>query len=164
MAFPTDGELEALRRCFTRASGVHPDRRVRQFLLAWHNANELGGFDIADLWDMPDDARADVMTVLKMIARGPTRWYPDKYGFCDEMNTLIAKHKAKAPGVAVPVAMPRAVFNCIEQSLASKTWRDECIKRCRSMVTHSQRQAVEDYVTARYAAAGAGYSGRWQVP
>lgn len=92
MSFPTEGELEALRRCFTRATGVSGgERRVRQLLFSWHNATELGGFDITDLWSLDDDWRADCLAVIRMIARGPQGWYADRYGFDDEMQKLIAR-------------------------------------------------------------------------
>lgn len=90
---PTDGEYAALSRCFQRALGCSGgESRVRRLLFAWHNAAELGGFDLADLWGLSDEWRADCITVIRMIARSPQGWYPDRYGFADEMQTLIATH------------------------------------------------------------------------
>jgi hypothetical protein len=92
MSFPTEAELEALRRCFTRAAGVSGgEARVRRLLFAWHNATELGGFDLTDLWGLSDDWRDDCLTVIRMIARGPQGWYADRYGFGEGMQALIAR-------------------------------------------------------------------------
>lgn len=87
--FPTQAERDALARCFERARGSSGgEARVRRFLFAWWNAPELGGFDFSDLWGLSHVWRADVLTVIGMIARGPDGWYADKYGHGKDMEAL----------------------------------------------------------------------------
>jgi hypothetical protein len=79
--FPTERELAALDRCLERARGCSGgESRVRRLLFAWWNARELGGFDLADLWSLDHEWRADALAVIGMIARGPCGWYADHYG------------------------------------------------------------------------------------
>lgn len=44
-------------------------RRVANFLLAWWNADALGGFDIADLFAVDRDVSEDMATVFTWLAR-----------------------------------------------------------------------------------------------
>lgn len=95
---PTDDQLAALRRCFERARGSSGgESRVRRLLFAWWNATELGGFDIADLWSLSDEWREDCLTVIGMVARGPSGWYADRYGFGDEMKELVELYVPEPP-------------------------------------------------------------------
>ena len=48
-------EMEALRRLVAIAKKDHgQSRRVANFLLAWWNPNTCGGFDLTDLWAVPE--------------------------------------------------------------------------------------------------------------
>lgn len=94
----TETELAALRRCFERARGSSGgEARVRRMLFAWHNATELGGFDFADLWYLSDAWREDCLTVIAMVARGPSGWYANEYGFGDEMQELVEMYTPEPP-------------------------------------------------------------------
>jgi hypothetical protein len=42
-------------------------RHVANFLLAWHNAEENGGSDPVDLWNVDADIAADMLTLLQFI-------------------------------------------------------------------------------------------------
>ncbi len=70
----------ALVRLFSIARrDTGQSRRVADFLLAWHNAAENGGWDPTDFWNMDQQIVADILTVLEYI-----RWnhhYPDTLGF-----------------------------------------------------------------------------------
>ena len=61
-------------------------QRVADFLLAWHNAAENGGWDITDLWNVDQSIADDMFTVLHLI-RAEQR-YPDDQGFKDEMQRI----------------------------------------------------------------------------
>lgn len=80
MRTQTIAELEALARLF--ASAAHDTsqaRRVADFLLAWHNTEENGGWDPTDWWNV-DEAIADVMlTVLQLLRH--QRCYVEDLGF-----------------------------------------------------------------------------------
>jgi hypothetical protein len=87
---PNEKEQAALAFCFRAARGDSGgQRRVRQFLFAWHNAGELGGFDFADLWSLDEKHLDAVLTVTLMIARGQTGYYPHHYGYEADMEALI---------------------------------------------------------------------------
>lgn len=53
-------------------------KRVADFLLAWWDAEQCGGFDLTDLWSVDQEIADDMMTVLQMIRA--LRSYPDSLG------------------------------------------------------------------------------------
>lgn len=69
---------EALDRLLKLAQGDSGQcRRVANFLLAWWNAPELGGFDLADLFAVDSSIAADMSTVFAYLARQPNAVYPE---------------------------------------------------------------------------------------
>ena len=79
--------LEALARLIEIAQkDTGQSRRVADFLLAWHNAAENGGWDVTDLWNVDQSIADDMFTVLHLI-RAEQR-YPDDQGFKDEMQRI----------------------------------------------------------------------------
>lgn len=69
-------ELAAVRHLLTVAqSDTGQSRRCADFLLAWWNAEENGGFDLVDTWAVDGDIAADMVRVFVLIAR--TRSYPN---------------------------------------------------------------------------------------
>ena len=42
-------------------------RRVADFLLAWHNAEENGGWDPTDLWNVDAAIAEDMLTALRLL-------------------------------------------------------------------------------------------------
>ncbi|MDD2794660.1 hypothetical protein [Acidocella sp.] len=64
--------LLAIARCDTGQS-----RRVADFLLAWWNAGDCGGFDLTNLWGVDTAISDDMATVFKLIAR--VHEYPEQY-------------------------------------------------------------------------------------
>ena len=56
------------------------------FLLAWHNAEENGGWDPVDLWSV-DTAIADDMLLVVRLIRDSNR-YPDALGLGDEIAAV----------------------------------------------------------------------------
>ncbi|HSU61825.1 MAG TPA: hypothetical protein VLI55_21120 [Bryobacteraceae bacterium] len=63
----TEG-LQALQRLFRVAlRDTGQSRRVANFLLAWHNAEENGGWDPVDLWNVDTAIAEDMLTVLRLI-------------------------------------------------------------------------------------------------
>ncbi|MCA4963785.1 hypothetical protein [Pseudomonas sp. Y24-6] len=53
-------------------------RLVANFLLAWHNAGENGGFDLTDLWGL-DDALVSACAVVFLWVAG-NKAYPEDLG------------------------------------------------------------------------------------
>jgi hypothetical protein len=54
-------------------------RRVANFLLAWWNAEGLGGFDLTDLANVDREVAEDMVTVFTFLAREEDLIYPDAY-------------------------------------------------------------------------------------
>jgi hypothetical protein len=59
-------------------------RKVADFLLAWHNAEENGGWDPVDLWNVDAAIAEDMLTVLHLIRE--SHRYPGDLGFQDEIT------------------------------------------------------------------------------
>jgi hypothetical protein len=58
-------------------------RRVADFLLAWQNAEENGGWNPVDLWQLDAGIAQDILLVTASIA-GEHK-YPDDLGFAPEI-------------------------------------------------------------------------------
>jgi hypothetical protein len=59
---------QALGRLLQIAAGsTGQSRKVADFLLAWHNAEENGGWDPVDLWSVDAGIADDILTVLHLI-------------------------------------------------------------------------------------------------
>lgn len=81
-------ELKALERLVAIAkSDTGQSARVANFLLAWWNAGDNGGFDFTDLWNVDQAIVDDMQTVFGLIAR--MRAYPDAFGFEADMRQLV---------------------------------------------------------------------------
>ncbi|CUJ48992.1 DUF7673 family protein [Achromobacter kerstersii] len=69
------GSMDALNRLIDIAREDTPQsKQVADFLLAWLNATNCGGFDLTDLWAVNSEVFADILMVINFIGR--TRWYP----------------------------------------------------------------------------------------
>src|SRR5437016_3964494 len=78
---------EALERLIGIAGGhTGQSGRVANFLLAWWNAGECGGFDLTDLWGVDADIAADMVAVFGLVAaRGQ---YPDTLGYGQQFEAI----------------------------------------------------------------------------
>lgn len=75
---------ETTRAAFERLlsiarSDTGQSRRVARFILAWWNASDLGGFDIADLFAVDEAIAHDMATVFAYVAGRPVAEYPEAY-------------------------------------------------------------------------------------
>ncbi|MEP9370298.1 hypothetical protein [Xanthobacter sp. VNH20] len=75
---------ETTRAAFERLltislSDTGQSRRVAGFILAWWNAMDLGGFDIADLFAVDEAIARDMATVFAYVAGRPVAEYPEAY-------------------------------------------------------------------------------------
>lgn len=48
---------------------THQARYVANFLLAWWNAGDLGGFDLTEAWGLDEALREDLVTLFGFVAR-----------------------------------------------------------------------------------------------
>jgi hypothetical protein len=79
--------LEALGRlCAIARRDTGQSRRVANFLLAWHNTAENGGWDPTDLWNVDTAIACDMLTVLQLAS--DSRKYPGDLGFEPEISAI----------------------------------------------------------------------------
>jgi hypothetical protein len=77
--------LERLMAIAQRDTGQ--SARVANFLLAWWNAAECGGFDLTDAWSLDEAILADVKTTFVLATR--LSEYPDTLGYAKEFARII---------------------------------------------------------------------------
>jgi hypothetical protein len=81
-------EASALERLVIIAQGnTGQSRRVADFLLAWWNAGECGGFDFTTLWGVDDSIAEDMVTVLRYVSR--VKRYPDALGYSTLFESIV---------------------------------------------------------------------------
>ena len=90
-----ENEQLALDRLLEHADG-HSGQSgyVADFLLAWWNAEECGGFDLTKLWSLDTAIAADVVTVTGLISR--VHQYPDSLGYGPRFDQLIRAWRTPA--------------------------------------------------------------------
>lgn len=80
--------VAAVGRLFVVALGdTGQSRRVADFLLAWHNAAENGGWDPSDLWSVDTPIAQDMVAVLQELVVKCGQ-YPGDVGFQVEIDRV----------------------------------------------------------------------------
>jgi hypothetical protein len=62
-------------------------RRVADFLLAWWNAGECGGFDFTTMWGCDTELVNDMTIVFAYI--GHHKHYPDEIGLSADFKAIV---------------------------------------------------------------------------
>jgi hypothetical protein len=84
----TTDQKAALERLIAIAqSDTGQARRVADFLLAWWNAGECGGFDLTNLWGVDASIAEDMVIVFGYVARANA--YPDALGFNVQFQFIV---------------------------------------------------------------------------
>jgi len=87
------GQRSAIERLIRIAqSDTGQSRRVANFLLAWWNAEECGGFDFTDLWNVDAVIAADMVTVFGLLAG--LNSYPDTLGYGEQFARIVAEWRS----------------------------------------------------------------------
>jgi hypothetical protein len=68
-------------------------RRVANFLLAWWNADDNGGFDPTDLWNVDSEIAADIVLVFAYVATH--REYANNFGYGSQMNKIFEQWRLR---------------------------------------------------------------------
>ena len=68
-------------------SDTGQSRRVADFLLAWWNAGECGGFDLTSLWGVDASIAEDMVIVFGYVAHMHS--YPDALGYNDQFQSIV---------------------------------------------------------------------------
>jgi hypothetical protein len=81
-------EDEALKRLLAiAATDTGQARRIADFLLAWWNSGNCGGFDITTAWGLDDALVEDVIKVFALATR--CHEYPDTLGYEKEFKRVV---------------------------------------------------------------------------
>ena len=89
----TDEQRAALERLLgIAARDTGQSRRVADFLLAWWNASECGGFDLTDLWGVDPQIAGDMITIFTMLIH--CCHYPDTLGYAEEFKALVREWRS----------------------------------------------------------------------
>ena len=84
----TPEQKAALERLLAIASrGTGQSRRVADFLLAWWNAGDCGGFDLTAMWACDTAIIDDIATVFAYV--GHNRDYPDELGYGAQFKAMV---------------------------------------------------------------------------
>lgn len=84
-------EQAALERLIEVARGdTGQSARCANFLLAWWNATNCGGFDFTDFWMVDRQIADDMLTVAGLIARANSG-YPDSFGYRADFEEIIER-------------------------------------------------------------------------
>lgn len=91
--FMDPATFAAIERLIAAARGdTHQSRYAANFLLAWWNAKDLGGFDLTDMWGVDEAISDDMVTVFRFISRHNE--YPSSYSFRSEFEDLVHRWRA----------------------------------------------------------------------
>ena len=102
--FDDDDAISALDRLVVIAqSDTGQARRVANFLLAWWNAADCGGFDFTDLWNVDRAIADDSLAVARLIAA--RNEYPTANGYGAQFAQLV---KDWRPRLFAPAEAGRA--------------------------------------------------------
>jgi hypothetical protein len=78
----------ALERLIRIAQGnTGQSRLVANFLLAWWNAAECGGFDLTDVWSVDTAIAEDMLQVLALVIGCHS--YPDAMGYSRQFEAIV---------------------------------------------------------------------------
>lgn len=72
---------------------THQARYVANFLLAWWNAGDLGGFDLTEAWGLNEALREDLVMLFGFVARNKV--YPSAFSFRSEFEDLVRQWRPK---------------------------------------------------------------------
>jgi hypothetical protein len=93
--FLIEAGVDALGRLLNVAHGDKgQSRRVANFLLAWHNAEENGGWDPIDLWNVDAGIADDMLRIIRLIRQSHS--YPGELGFYNEIQAVWAMWRKPA--------------------------------------------------------------------
>lgn len=88
MAELNETERAALRRLIAHAKrDTGQSRHVADFLLAWWNPAQCGGFDLTTMWSCDEEIIEDMIVVFAYVARNNR--YPDTLGFEADFAAII---------------------------------------------------------------------------
>ena len=99
-----DNQRASLERLIRIAQGDSGQCRiVADFLLAWWDAGEYGGFNLTDVWAVDEKIAADMLSVIVMLRN--SRCYPDSLGYSRQFQLIVQKmRRGSAKSVRSPAS------------------------------------------------------------
>ena len=92
----TNSQRAALERLIRVAQGdTGQSRIVANFLLAWWNAAECGGFDLTDVWAVDTAIAVDMLLGFALVAA--CQHYPDTLGYGKQFAAIIRAWRPGSP-------------------------------------------------------------------
>ena len=89
----------ALERLIRVAQGdTGQSRIVANFLLAWWNAEECGGFALTEVWGVDTSIAVDMLRVFALLAG--CHQYPDAMGYSKQFETIVRAWRPAASAAA----------------------------------------------------------------
>ncbi len=70
-------------------------KRVADFLLAWHNSAENGGWDPCDLWSLDNAIADEIVMLIAFIGSNPGMYLPN-WGYEPEITAVWKRWRAPA--------------------------------------------------------------------
>jgi len=92
-AYSEKGRQALGRLLHIGAGNTGQAKKVADFLLAWHNSEENGGWDPVDLWSVDAAIADDILAVLHLIRA--SHCYPPELGFDPEVTAVWELWRSK---------------------------------------------------------------------
>ncbi len=90
----SEDQRAALERLLQIALGcTGQSKKVANFLPAWWNAEECGGFDLTDLWGLDRSIVEDILKVFALVAQ--RSHYPDVLGYGPQFSEVVKAWRPK---------------------------------------------------------------------
>jgi len=81
-------ERQALDRLIDHAQrDTGQSRRVADFLLAWWNPSQCGGYDLTTAWGVDEAIMEDMCVVFRLASRANS--YPDRLGYSAQFEAIV---------------------------------------------------------------------------
>jgi hypothetical protein len=85
---------DALERLIGIARGdTGQSRTVANFLLAWWNAGECGGFDLTEVWSVDRSIAADMLETFAALTE--CHRHPDSMGYGEQFEAIVRTWRAE---------------------------------------------------------------------
>jgi hypothetical protein len=90
-------ERQALERLIEHAQRDNgQSRRIADFLLAWWNPSQCGGYDLTTAWGVDDDIMEDMCVVFRLASRANS--YPDTLGYGPQFEAIVREWRPELIG------------------------------------------------------------------
>jgi hypothetical protein len=97
---------------------------VADFLLAWWNAPEYGGFDLTDVWAVDAAIAQDMLAVFSQIVH--SRSYPDSLGYEKQFDSIVRQWRSSSRNPSNKISL---VLSFSRYNAAAAKEKNLCLRR-----------------------------------